>query len=344
METYLAYAPAGFRLLSKGAASLWLDKKLWLPQEMDNALGCKKRRPYVFLLCITNPTLPALSFRRPSKRRRPSGKKQGRKGFWTMPTDGANASGLSCGRLKGLSESPDHQTGTLEVAGRLVGYATGGRYRLRGEFLFNDVPLAGTHVLEVGCGRGAWSIWAALHGASRVVGIEPDADGSTSGSLESLRRSIKILGLESQIEARSELLQNLPKPEVPYDVVVMYNVINHLDEEAVTILHRDSDARKRYVTLLQDLRSRMQKGGWLIVADCGRDNVWPSFGLRSPLAPTIEWHKHQNPHTWIDILRQAGFRDIDLRWSPLQPVPRLTANRFVQYLTCSHFVLRFQRS
>lgn len=241
-----------------------------------------------------------------------------------------------------MSGSSDHPMDRLEVAARLVGYATGARYRMRGAFLFEGIPLAGAQVLEIGCGRGAWSIWAALHGASHVIGIEPGADGSTAGSLDTMRRSIMILGLDDRIDARSELLQDLPRPDTPYDVVMMFNVINHLDEDAVTVLHKDHHACQRYIALLQDLRARMHAGSWLIVADCGRDNLWLRLGLSSPLAPTIEWHKHQNPDTWINIFEQAGFRSVDLRWSPLQPFPKLTANWLVQYLTGSHFVLRLQ--
>jgi len=39
---------------------------------------------------------------------------------------------------------------------------------------FVDAELVGStdRVLDVGCGKGAWSMWAALHGAQRVVGIE----------------------------------------------------------------------------------------------------------------------------------------------------------------------------
>ena len=252
-----------------------------------------------------------------------------------VPVGSTNKQGEACG-------STEEPTGKLETAGRLMGYATGARYRMRGNFLFQGIPLRGAHVLEVGCGKGAWSIWAALHGASHVVGIEPSADGSTSGSLEIFRRAIEVLSLDGKVEARPEFLQDLPRTEGPYDVITMYNVINHLDEESVTALHCDPDARERYVKLLLDLRSRMRLGGWLIVADCGRDTAWTRLGLRSPFASNIEWHKHQNPKTWIDLFCQAGFRHADLRWSPMQPIPKLTANRLAQFLTCSHFVLRFQ--
>lgn len=239
-----------------------------------------------------------------------------------------------------MSESPTADK--LELAARLVGYANGTRYRVRGDFLFQGIPLIGMHVLEVGCGIGAWAIWAALHGADRVIGIEPEADGSTENTLTKLRQTIETLELDKNIVASNHYLHELPVQNRPFDVVVMYNVINHLDEKAVVMLHSEAFAYERYVTILQNLRLRMRSGGWAIVADCGRSNFWPRLGLRSPLAPTIEWHKHQNPRTWIDVFKSAGFESFDVRWSPLQPLVRLTANRLAQYLTLSHFVLRFR--
>jgi hypothetical protein len=75
-------------------------------------------------------------------------------------------------------------------------------------------------------------------------------------------------------------------------VVIMFNVINHLDEDAVVVLHQDPVAFERYVTLLKNLHFRMRPGGWIVVADCARANFWPRLGLGSPFARSIEWHKH----------------------------------------------------
>ena len=47
LETYVAFAPAGFRSFRE-ALPLWLGKKLWLPREMDRGLGLKEKRRYVF--------------------------------------------------------------------------------------------------------------------------------------------------------------------------------------------------------------------------------------------------------------------------------------------------------
>src|SRR4030095_15626125 len=139
----------------------------------------------------------------------------------------------------------------LDLAARLVGYANRSRYVFRGNFLFDGIPLNGAHVLEVGCGTGAWAIWGALHGASRVLGIEPQDAGSSENSLSLLRQNIEELRLNDRVEAQSYCLQDLPDFGGLFDVIVMYNVVNHLDEDAVQILHKERNAFERYVSLLR---------------------------------------------------------------------------------------------
>jgi hypothetical protein len=63
-------------------------------------------------------------------------------------------------------------------------------------------------------------------------------------------------------------LHNLPLQDVQFDVAVAYNVINHVDEEAVETLHCDETMRARYVELVEDLRSKIRLGGSVIIADC----------------------------------------------------------------------------
>jgi len=230
----------------------------------------------------------------------------------------------------------------LEQAGPLVGYSSGIRYKIRGEFLFTGISLAGARVLEIGCGRGAWAIWAALNGAERVVGIEPEAQGSKSNTLAIFKRNIELLGLKDKVMATDQNLRQFLLQKQVFDVVIMYNVINHIDEASVVALHRNPAAFEQYIEIVRNLLLWITSDGWLIVGDSSRENFWDKVGLRSPLSPTIEWHKHQNPDTWINVFESAGYQLFDLRWSPLQPFPTVTANRLVQYFTCSHFILRLR--
>lgn len=234
-----------------------------------------------------------------------------------------------------------HTNQKLETAARLLGYANAKRYWSRGTFLFQGISLQAASVLDVGCGIGSWAIWAAINGAAKSVGIEPEGDGSKHGTLGSFRQNIKLLELEGQVEAYSSTLQEFSPRDGKFDVVVMYNVINHLDEGAVRSLHKDERMAARYVDLLKGLRTKIRPGGTIIVADCARSNLWPHLGLRSPFAPWIEWEKHQDPSQWIRVFEGASFKITSRRWSPYYGIRRLSTNSVFHYLTSSHFTLQF---
>jgi len=229
----------------------------------------------------------------------------------------------------------------LAFVAKKVGYSSLKRYVLRSNFIFDGLKLEGARVLEIGCGNGAFCMWAALHGAEYVFGIEPEGNGSTGGTLRLFREVVEKLNL-TNIEAKGIFLQELGISTKPFDIIVMYNVINHLDEDKVQILHKDQDAAEKYILLVRDLKKFLKPGGIIIVADCARRNFWNDIGLKSPLAPTIEWHKHQSPQQWIKIFKKAEYRLYDFRWSILNPIGSFASNWLVQYLTVSHFVLRFQ--
>lgn len=232
-----------------------------------------------------------------------------------------------------------------ERAARCVGYANVSRYRARANSLFRGLDFNGASVLEVGCGTGAWAIWAALQGAAKTVGIDPEADGSTRGTLDLFRKNVEALGLEKRVEAHRCTLQEFTANAAAgtqFDIVIMYAVINHLDEEAVVRLGQDDGMVERFLTILRPLRAITRTGGTVIVSDCSRSNLWPDLGIGSPFDKSIEWSKHQNPPVWIRVFGRAGFKSAKWDWSPLYPLGKLSTNSLVQYLTRSHFVIQFK--
>ena len=230
----------------------------------------------------------------------------------------------------------------LAYIARRTGYQSAKRYCHRCQFLFRDIPVLGQRVLDVGCGKGTFALWAAIHGAAYVLGIEPESAGSTSGTLRRFQETIDALELSETVLARADYLQGLIPADGPFDVAIMYNVINHLNEGAAMCLHHDEAAYQEYVRLLRDFRQLMRNDGCVIVSDCGRKNFWNDLGRKNPLVPNIDWDKHQQPHIWISLFRQAGFELQDLRWSPLYSLAALSRNWPVHYLTMSHFTLRFR--
>lgn len=227
-----------------------------------------------------------------------------------------------------------------EIAARL-GFANPSRFGEMECFLLDGLPLYGRRVLDVGCGRGAVAIWAVLNGASSVVALEPELAGSMPGASATLGELIVDLDLGDRIELRCVPLASYEDAD-QFDLAVLNNVINHLNEAAVVRLHRDEDAIEEYVQVLQQLRSLLRRDAFVIVADCARRSIWKTIGREGPWTHDIEWEKHQQPRMWIDVFRRAGFEPHDIRWTPLRGTGRLTGNRFVQYFTLAHFVLRLR--
>jgi SAM-dependent methyltransferase len=205
---------------------------------------------------------------------------------------------------------------------------------------FRGVDVRDRSVLDVGCGRGILSFAAAAAGARKVVSLEPEVDGSTAGVSATYTRLLQRLGFP-QVTLVQELLQHYDFAGGPFDVVMMHNSINHLDEQACVEFERNESARQKYVTWFRRLHDNISPGGTLVFADCSNRNLFGDLGLPNPVARTIEWEKHQAPETWFKGLEEAGFETGPVRWTPLHsagPLRPLFRSRFMSYLTNSHFV------
>lgn len=212
--------------------------------------------------------------------------------------------------------------------------------------LFAGVELSGHSVLDIGAGDGAASLYAACCGASRVVSLEPEADGSRTNVRTRFEESRVRVGAQ-QVELRAERLQEFDAKGERFDVLLAKASINHLDEDACMRLHTDPDARARYLVILRTLAELSCPGGALVIADCARSNVFATLGRRNPLKPTIEWGKHQSPTLWAELLSQVGFEHPRIRWTTLNtlrsPGQYLLGNRVCAYFLTGTFVLTMSR-
>jgi SAM-dependent methyltransferase len=221
----------------------------------------------------------------------------------------------------------------------LLGYKSTSRYVARANFIFDGLTLQGKRVLEIGCGKGGLLAWAALQGAAFVLGLEPEQAGSFSGNYNTLQKVVSTLSIDTVKISRARL-DEFSFSET-FDVVILYNVINHLDERAVVDLHLNPASYHTFLKIAEKLRSVTAPKGVLILADAARSNLWGDLGSKSPFARTIEWGKHQNPSVWKRLFEQTGFRMLDLRWSYLYPLGKWSSNFLLHYVTLSHFIMRF---
>jgi SAM-dependent methyltransferase len=212
-------------------------------------------------------------------------------------------------------------------------------------WLFDGVPLRGSRVLDIGGGSGVFTLYAAAMGAREVVCLEPQAEGGTQDMHERFTRLQSLTQLGHVRLARTTL-QAYDEPGV-YDLVLLHNSVNHLDEAATMRLHADASARNTYRSLFAKIHRLLVPGGRILLADCARTNFFPALGLPHPISRDIEWHKHQDPELWMALLRDAGFFGPRIGWSSynkLGPLGwTLLANRVGAFFVTGHFRLLMRR-
>lgn len=180
------------------------------------------------------------------------------------------------------------------------------------KWAFNGIDFRNKTVLDVGGGNGIYSYYAKHMGASRCLNLEPFADGSDN---------IKVVG-KSEIEELE--IDTLPQtfqefnPKFEFDIIILHDSINHLDEENFSYIHNDEKAYKVYVDIVAKIHSMLSTDGHVVVADCSRINFFNSIGLRNPFAPSIEWELHQHPPLLIKLFAANNLELVSLRWSPFK--------------------------
>lgn len=212
------------------------------------------------------------------------------------------------------------------------------------EYLFKGIDFNGKSVLDIGGGIGLFSYYAALKGASNVVVMEPETDGSSAGMIQGFQGLKRLLGNPVNISLTTDVLETFDRRNNKFDIILMHNSINHIDEDACVNLPTDKAAQDKYLAYFDLLREVAKPGAILIVCDCANHNFWVKLLGRNPLAPTIEWQKHQPPQFWAKLLAKRGFHHQSTKWSSpnmLGIVGRLLlGNRMSAYLTYSHFRLQ----
>jgi SAM-dependent methyltransferase len=216
------------------------------------------------------------------------------------------------------------------------------------EFLADllHVDVTDRRVLDVGGGNGLHSFYAAIMGAREVVCLDPEAAGSTSGATREFERIQQAVPGLPVVRDPSTLEQY--RAAEGFDVIFMNASINHIDEDACMRLLEDPKARETFRRVFAHIGALVKPGGRLVVADCTRHNFFAALGLKNPLCPEIEWHKHQAPELWSHLLLEAGFRNPGVTWIPLyrygKAVRALSSNKAAAYFLRSFFRLEMKKT
>ena len=225
-------------------------------------------------------------------------------------------------------------------------YPSRGNLRFHLKTLFKDVVLENKRVLDIGGGSGLHSFYAACMGAKEVVCLEPEVEGSRSGVGAKFKKLSGILG-HHHVKFEPVTLQAFAPKGRKFDLILLHNSINHLDETACINLMNDETSRAIYLSIFLKLGSLSNRGARLIICDCSRYNFFALLRIKNPFASTIEWHKHQAPEVWADLLGEVGFVNPSVKWTSFNTLRAfgsiLFGNKILSYFLRSDFCLMMEK-
>lgn len=223
------------------------------------------------------------------------------------------------------------------------------KFRLK--YLFNGIDFTNKKVLDVGGGIGWITFYAAIKGAQKAVCLEPELHGSgaSKGEKNKFSEFNSAFHTTLPVEQLPVTLQDYLKQvkDEEYDIIVLHNSINHLDEEACITFRQKESSYNTYKEIFTGVYNKMKTGGNLIVADCSCNNFFNDIGVKVKFTKSIKWHKHQAPKTWIGMLEEVGFKNPKVEWSTPDKFGRLGrvffGNPLVSYFSLSHFKFTMEK-
>lgn len=221
-----------------------------------------------------------------------------------------------------------------------------GNHRFYVNYLFDGIDFRGKMMLDIGGGNGTFSFYAACAGAEKVICLEPEVAGSSTGMRAAFQQTAAFLD-QRKVQLVPHCLQDYEAGDGLFDIILLHASINHLNESACISLPRDREAQSSYKQLFGKLASLARPGATLLVVDCAQRNLFADLHMKNPFMPMIEWHKHQSPQLWAELLAQAGFSNATIRWNSFNtlrtPGRLLLGNRAAAYCLASVFCLTMER-
>ena len=211
-------------------------------------------------------------------------------------------------------------------------------------YVFDGIDLSSKNIADVGGGNGIASFYACVSDPScNSWVVDPIEEGSNSQMMQQYSAFQNRFSCE-RVRYHRDVIDTLEHPQM-FDILLLHNSINHIVEDLLGLEQTDlTSFRQR----LQSIISRLRVGGVLIVAECGRRNLWGDLGFKSPFSPTIEWKIHKEPEFWREILEPLGVEHLKTTWSARREFgsfgKRFLSNRFAAYVTNSHFVSVYKRA
>ena len=180
------------------------------------------------------------------------------------------------------------------------------------KWAFKSINFENKSVLDIGGGNGIYSYYSKFCGAESCINLEPFQAGSKNVFIKANNVEDNL-----KVEIINKTIQEF-NSEKKFDVIILHDSINHLDEPIFSKINIDQESFEIYSKLIEKISNLLNENGVILVTDCSRYNFWGMIGVKSPFAPSIEWEIHQSPYLIKKLFKNHGFSNFKIRWSPFK--------------------------
>jgi SAM-dependent methyltransferase len=204
--------------------------------------------------------------------------------------------------------------------------------------------LSGKCVLEVGCGKGAVSLYLALFsGVQQVIALDEAAgEGAPVGVNQVLRDAAALFGVNNLTVVDADIMNN-GFSDGAFDFIIANNALHHVNESG--LISKVPSVRAAYVRIFKELKRLLAAKGILSIYEYSRLSFWRWSPLKFKWKQ-IDWELHPTRAEWLSVIRESGFKLRSCKYGVpyrLRHMHVLLTNPIAQFTLFPSFVIAVEK-